>query len=136
MKTLTPEQLAASAERKAKFKALQERLKAMTEAERAALAARVGVVTIEGHAMSVKNSCLIWMQNPGASVVGGFAQWRKTGRAVRKGESGLMIWFPCTYKRKDKTTGEPIDGEEIGGFKTGFVFDIGQTEPIAAPVGV
>lgn len=134
-KTLTPEQLAASAERKEKFKALQARLKEMSEGERAALAARVGVVTIEGHAMSVKNSCLIWMQNPRASVVGGFAQWRKAGRAVRKGESGLMIWFPCTFKKKDES-GAPIDGEEIGSFKTGYVFDLEQTEPIGAAAAV
>jgi hypothetical protein len=52
----------------------------MTDDERAALVAHVGaVVTCEGRALSVHNSCLVLTQFPTASMVGGFRQWKAHG---------------------------------------------------------
>jgi hypothetical protein len=133
-KALTPEQLAAAAARKEKFKALAARVAAMKPEEREALASRVGVVTVEAHALSVKNSCLVWMQSPSASVVGGFGQWKKYGRQVRKGESGLMILVPVGFGKKNAATGEyePADDDGKRGFIPGYVFDVSQTEPLTS----
>src|SRR5262249_5129698 len=49
-------------------------------------------------ALSAFNSCLVLRQLPNASMVGGFRQWLDKGRAVRKGEHGLMIWLPTKGK--------------------------------------
>ena len=98
----TAEQKAKAAERRDRFRALVKAVAEMSDAERAALVDRCGsVVTIEGHPLSFFNTCLVLSQNPGASVVGGFAQWIKAGRAVRKGERGLGIWVPVAKGKGD-----------------------------------
>jgi antirestriction factor ArdC-like protein len=83
------------------------------------------------------------MQRPDVSLVGGFQQWRKTGRMVRRGEHGMMIWIPRKGKKSDESgTAEPegdvfslvdaAEGTEVSTnkFFIGTVFDIAQTEPI------
>ncbi len=98
----------------------------MQEVERLQIVERVGAVpTCEGRALSPFNSCLILYQNPTASMVGGFRQWINAGRAVRKGERGLMIWIPTAAKRE----GELDDSEDVR-FLMGTVFDISQTDPL------
>jgi hypothetical protein len=101
--------------------------------------ARVGaIVTCEGHALSVHNSCLVLAQLPTASVVGGFRQWKEHGRSVRKGERGLMIWVPTSCKAdaeqpapeaQPPAEGQTEGGARRSGFVMGTVFDISQTEP-------
>jgi hypothetical protein len=108
----------------------------MSEDERTALVMRLGaIVTCEGHALSVHNSCLVLTQLPAASMVGGFHQWRAKGRKVCKGEHGLMIWIPTGRKDSAEAAG-PIPEAETGaekdkraGFIMGTVFDVSQTEP-------
>jgi N-terminal domain of anti-restriction factor ArdC len=66
--------------------------------------------------------------------VAGFRTWLKLGRCVRKGEQALRILAPVTVKERD------VHGEETGEarvfFKTAFVFELSQTEPLpgAEPV--
>src|SRR5215211_7782109 len=136
----TAEQKAAAAERRARFTELAKQVAEMSDVERAALVAHVGaVVTCEGRALSVHNSCLVLTQFPTASMVGGFRQWKAHGRSVRKGEHGLMIWVPTartTDAEPTATEGQPAtadapaEGEaKRAGFVMGTVFDISQTEP-------
>src|SRR5215213_4472744 len=110
----TAEQRAAAAERRARFTELAQRVAEMGDDERAALVAHVGaVVTCEGRALSVHNSCLVLTQLPTASMVGGFRQWKAHGRGVRKGEHGLMIWVPTSRKGDAAPTtpeGQPAAG--------------------------
>ena len=120
---LTEAQSAASAERKARMRAIWKRIAEMPEDERAALAARIDPVTVEGRKLSLHNACMIAMQNPSATVVGGFRQWKAEGRQVRKGEHGIGIWVP-RFAGKDAE-----EAGEVEGFLFGTVFDISQTEP-------
>lgn len=149
-RTLTPEQTAARDARRSKFRDLARKIKAMSDAERAALTARMpAIVTIEGRALSPINSILIGFQLPQASIVGGFRQWIKNGRAVMKGQHGAAIWVPTGAKgddREDGTAGpgagdvrEESAGDDGGScrFIMGTVFDVTQTNEIGAePVAV
>lgn len=60
--------------------------------------------------------------------VAGFRTWLKLGRCVRKGEKALRILAPVSVKERDAA------GEETGKrrvfFKTAFVFELSQTEPL------
>ena len=132
----TAEQKQKAAERRERFKALAAQVAAMSDDERAALVMKVGaIVTCEGHALSVHNSCLVLTQLPTASMVGGFWQWQDRGRKVRKGEHGLMIWIPTGRKDKGEDAApvpedQADDGKEKrAGFIMGTVFDVTQTEP-------
>jgi N-terminal domain of anti-restriction factor ArdC len=134
----TAEQKAAAVQRRERFTALAKHVAAMSEDDRAALVMKVGaIVTCEGRALSVHNSCLVLTQRPTASMVGGFRQWQAHGRSVKKGERGLMIWVPTT--RKDDATPTATEAQGAGegaeegakraGFVMGTVFDVSQTEP-------
>lgn len=129
---LTPEQIEARDARRAKFRTLCKQIADMPELDRLALAANLpGLVTCEGHALSLHNVCLIAKQFPGASIVGGFQQWKRAGRQVRKGEHGAMIWIPTGHSKPgDGPTAEDVsaaEGESIR-FLTATVFDVSQTE--------
>src|SRR5215208_7043822 len=123
----TAQQKAAAAERRARFTELANRVAEMTDEERAALVAHLGaVVTCEGRALSVHNSCLVLTQFPTASMVGGFRQWKAHGRSVRKGEHGLMIWVPTARTTDaERTAGETQPATEATaegeGKRAGFV---------------
>ena len=100
----TPEQKAKSEERRERFRQLVKTLAEMPESQRFQFTMKVGaVVTCEGHPLSPTNTSLCLMQRDNATIVGGFQQWLKQGRAVRKGEHGLSIWVPTQFKVK----GEP-----------------------------
>jgi len=135
----TPEQKRKAAERRERFRALAAQVAALTDDERAALVAKVGaIVTCEGRALSIHNSCLVLNQLPTASMVGGFRQWKDHGRSVRKGAVGLMIWVPTGRGEEGKGNAPPPEGEGIdgapkrAGFVAGYVFDVTQTEPSKA----
>lgn len=126
--TLSPEQAAKREERRARFREFVDRLGAMSEEQRQEIVAHLpGLVTPEGHLLSDGNACLVFFQRPTATMVGGFKQWIKNGRCVRKGESGLMIWIPT--QRKQKEDDDPNTPKRAG-FIVGNVFDISQTDPI------
>lgn len=52
------------------------------------------------HTYSVKNQMLIHSQCPNAVKVAGYDKWMKQfGRHVKKGEHGITIIAPTTYKK-------------------------------------
>ncbi|HEM4323520.1 TPA: hypothetical protein U1Y08_000290 [Streptococcus suis] len=91
---------------------------------------------------SSRNLRLILAQQPTASQVASFKQWKEIfGRHVKKGEKALRIFVPITYIKKDENN-QPIldkDGKpEIG---TTFrlkaaVFDVSQTDGKEMPKAV
>ena len=111
-------------EKQAKLKELRQRLANLTEEERQALTARGLIATVEGRTLSLHNTLLVYIQSSGRipSVVGGYQQWRKAGKQVKRGEHGLTIWFPVGVKDEE---GELLEAET---FYTGTVFDISQVE--------
>jgi N-terminal domain of anti-restriction factor ArdC/Putative metallopeptidase family (DUF6782) len=68
--------------------------------------------------------------------VAGFRTWLKLGRCVRKGELALRILAPVTVKERDARGEETGEGRVF--FKTAFVFERSQTEPLpgAEPVSL
>ena len=139
-KQLSSEQQAKRDERKAKFKTLWKQVAAMPDLERIALANKLGLVTAEGHALSLCNTMLVALQLPGASVLGGFRQWLKQGRCVRKGEHGAMIWCPTGRKQAagiavvvDGGNPDSVESMELR-FVIGTVFDISQTTELLPAV--
>jgi len=75
---------------------------------------------------SPQNVSLIGYQDPYATQVAGYNTWKKQGRFVKKGEVGISILAPVTYKEKDEDTGE--ETKSIRGFRWASVFDIRQTD--------
>jgi hypothetical protein len=131
-RTITEADRAKAAERRERARAIAKAVSAMSEAERAALVERCGsIVTVEGRALSMHNTCMILHQCAGASVVGGFRQWLKAGRCVRKGQSGISIWVPCVRKPNAEAAAHlgvnPANAPNETYFTLGTVFDISQT---------
>jgi len=129
---LTIEQIAKRDERRAKFRALWKTIAALTDVERVALSHKYGFRKLDGSEFSVTNSCLLALQSPTGSVFGGFRDWLKHGRAVRKGEHGSMIFFPIGTKSENPETGAITTVMDEKRFGMGTVFEIGQTEPVEA----
>lgn len=136
-RNLTSEQLAARDSRRAQFRNLCKQIAAMTPEARLAFAAKFpGIVTVDEHGLSPYNTCLVLMQSGGrATVVGGFRQWIKAGRAVTKGQHGFGIWVPIGQKASNDDTpasedGAEGEGENRPGFIMGTVFDVSQTQEI------
>jgi len=82
---------------------------------------------------SVNNLLLIFAQRPYATQVAGYRTWQSLGRQVCRGESGIAILAPCTYRRSDdddtdngEKNGEPV--RVLRGFKVVHVFDVAQTD--------
>lgn len=83
---------------------------------------------------SMKNTMLIYQQCPQATMVAGYQTWSRIfGRHVKRGEKGIRILAPYTYKTKDR---DDPDGEPVTrtGFRSISVFDISQTEGRALPL--
>lgn len=133
----TAEQSAAAAEKRAKMRELAALVSAMPQEKRQAIADQAGIHTIEGRPLSPHNACFLMVQASGVSVVGGFQQWKKAGRTVRKGAKGLAIWIPTGSRDTDGAdTAAPEAGEEKNirpRFVMGYVFDITQTRAADEP---
>ena len=98
------------------------------------------------HNYSFRNTLLIAMQAPDASLVAGYNTWKNThGRNVKQGEKGIKIFAPSPYKVKremekiDPQTQKPIIGKDgkpvteekeitVPAYKVVSVFDVSQTE--------
>jgi antirestriction protein ArdC len=84
------------------------------------------------HHYSLRNTLLIAQEGRRRGFtpthVAGFKAWLKLGRCVRKGERGIAILAPVRVKERDG------EGEETGEsrvfFRTAYVFDTSQTEPL------
>jgi hypothetical protein len=82
------------------------------------------------HRYSFGNCWLIYLQCPTATLVAGFRRWKELGRQVRKGEKGITILAPMTFKSEDEN-GEEI--KKVGGFRNAYLFDVSQTEGDEVP---
>jgi len=111
-----------SPERKQKFSILAKKLKAMDEGAKLNFVAERLIHNVDNKQMSLNNTMLMLMQRSEEipTVVGGFKQWLNAGRCVKKGEHGMMIWYPSSRKKEDSE-------EEETRFYVGTVFDIAQT---------
>jgi hypothetical protein len=120
-----------------RLKAIAAKVAAMSEDQRAAIAEQMPVISIAGHVISARNTCLLSLQLPGpVTVVGGFRQWLDAGRCVRKGESAAYILKPATRKARAADGAEA--GAEAGPDGSGEtavsfyvpvpVFDVSQTD--------
>jgi hypothetical protein len=81
------------------------------------------------------NTVAILTQRPEATRVAGYRAWRSVGRQVRKGETGIRILAPCTYRRlvADDETGDETEITQLRGFRVVSVFDVAQTDGEALP---
>ncbi len=81
------------------------------------------------HRYSWHNTLLIASQRPDATRVAGYRTWQSLKRQVRKGERGIAIFAPCTYKREEENadTGETEERTGIY-FRVVHVFDVSQTD--------
>ncbi len=99
---------------------------------RIAIAETMPVMNPEGRILSETNCIFLAFQSEiKFTVVGGFKQWLKHGRCVKKGQHGNFIFIPAMVKTKkeDGTTEEELDK-----FLVARVFDISQTFEIKESV--
>ena len=79
------------------------------------------------HTYSFRNQCLIAAQCPTATRVAGYQAWRRLGRWVRRGETGIVILAPITRRRTDVAADDDAteDGDRarVRGFRSAYVFD-------------
>ena len=116
-------------EKKEKIIRIRKTLSEMTEEQRQAVADKFGIVTVEGHLLTPHNQCFLVAQSEiNFSIIGGFQQWKKAGRIVRKGEHGFLILVPSKSQHDEKS--EIVSDEEDVRFFSASVFDISQTEVI------
>ena len=116
-------------EKKEKIIRIRKTLSEMSEEQRQTIADRFGIVTVEGHLLTPHNQCFLVAQSEiNFTVVGGFQQWIKAGRIVRKGEHGFLILVPS--KTNQGQNSEMISDDEDVHFFSATVFDISQTEVI------
>lgn len=86
------------------------------------------------HRYSLANQVLIACQRPDATNVAGFHAWRRFGRLVKKGETGIAImapvirtWGEVEEDRGDGTTQRSVIRKVVN-VKPVYVFDVSQTE--------
>ena len=98
------------------------------------------------HTYSFRNTMLIFLQKPDASLVAGLGKWQSEFERTRKqGEAGLKIIAPKFYTvkkrvpKKDPDTGEPIKDKNgkpvmeeqeitVPDYRVVSVYDVSQTE--------
>ncbi len=84
------------------------------------------------HSYSAGNCMLLALQcherGMAPEHVAGFRTWLTFGRCVRKNEKALRILAPVTLKERDEQGDET--GERRVFFKTAFVFELSQTDPL------
>ncbi|MEW6702692.1 MAG: ArdC-like ssDNA-binding domain-containing protein [Bacteroidota bacterium] len=117
-------------DKKEKIIRIRKTLSEMSEEQRQAIADKFGIVTVEGHLLTVHNQCFLVAQSEiNFTVVGGFQQWKRVGRIVRRGEHGFLILVPS--KTNQEQNSEIISDDEVVKFFSATVFDISQTEVMA-----
>ena len=72
---------------------------------------------------------MILTQKPDAERVASYTTWKRMDRHIKKGAAGIKIIVPSPYTFEAKVEGKEEPEEIAGmGFRTGYVFDISQTE--------
>ena len=154
-KTLTPQQKAEyRAEKREEmqnlFKKIDDGVKAVFESESYKDCLRYMSKFTN---YSAGNCILIMLQKPDASLVAAFGKWKELGRIINKGEKGIAILAPMSFKSKELkeqlvkdssgNQGYNADGTEKKekveveqtsiGFKKVYVFDVSQTSGETIP---
>ena len=97
------------------------------------------------HQYSMRNTALIHLQRPDATLVAGYESWKRNfERHVNRGEKGIKIFVPAPIKTKQEVgtldqngnpvldeTGNPVSEEQeiiLPNYKVVSVFDVTQTE--------
>jgi len=74
---------------------------------------------------SAHNCALIALQRPDARRVAGYRAWQAMGRQVTKGAKGIAILCPAPIRAKTDTGEDTVIALR---FRTGYVFDVADTE--------
>ena len=62
---------------------------------------------------SLRNSLLVYVQNPNATIVKGFCDWNKLGRGVKKNPKTIFIYTPIKTKISKTIEGQQnVNGKE------------------------
>lgn len=68
------------------------------------------------HHYSFGNALLILFQCPGASQVAGYNTWKQLGRQVKRGEKGIQILAPCSFRATlEREKIDPQSGQTLYG---------------------
>jgi hypothetical protein len=145
MRQLTDQQKAARDERRAQFRAIVKQLADMPANEREEIFQKLGFVKLSTkERYSLINSLLIAAQMRGVTptILGGYAEWHRQGRTVRKGERGFMIWIPTGVQKREIPAVDPkgqlttmLEESTTVHFIIGTVFDISQTDALQPQKG-
>ena len=132
---------------RATIDAVAGKVKAMSQEDKEAMAYGAGLVTCEGHPLTLHNACFLLTQAAGSgivpTVIGGFQQWQRAGRMVCKGQHALGYIYAPMKRGKATPAGGSDDGAEdeakLGKaprqrFILVAVFDISQTEAAGVDV--
>jgi hypothetical protein len=117
-------------EKKTRIKELMSKISQLSDEQKQILVEKLGITNPEGHILTGRNQALLYFQAEGSplSVVGGFQQWQKYGRVVRRGEHGYLIAVPANNKKVEDSS----DADDPTFFLWKAVFDISQTEEMTA----
>lgn len=86
------------------------------------------------HKYSMGNQMLILSQNPKASRVASYDDWKNNfNRQVKKGAKGIKILVPVFKKVEVEHSGEKKEEKRLVSYRVGNVFDISDTEGDAIP---
>ena len=117
-------------EKKTRIKEVMSKISQLSDEQKQKLVEKLGITNPEGHILTGRNQALLYFQAEGnpLSVVGGFQQWQKYGRVVRRGEHGYLIAVPANNKKVEDSS----DADDPTFFLWKAVFDISQTEEMTA----
>jgi hypothetical protein len=99
-------------------------------------------IVLRGHTglrrLSLKNQCLVMLQDPSATYVAGFRAWLHLGFVVRKGtRSRIKIWAPCPPSKRKMQAWRDAGANPTERPKTFFrleaVFSQDDVEPLPPP---
>jgi len=82
------------------------------------------------YSYSAHNCALIALQRPDATRVAGYRAWQALGRQVTKGAKGIAILCPAPIKGKTDAGDDAVIALR---FRTGYVFDVADTDGVPLP---
>ncbi len=131
MTTETTERANPTAANLAKIDAWMQRLADETDqAAQSAELTRYLTTLSRFYTYSAHNCMLIAMQRPAARRVAGYRAWQAVGRQVVKGAKGIAILCPAPIKAKTDAGDDAVIALR---FRTGYVFDVADTEGADLP---
>ena len=106
-----------------------EYFKSLTPDQIDELAGQMPIHNPSGHQISDYNTAFLQFQNAEMkfTVVGGFKQWQKFGRCVKKGAKGFWIFIPTMKKVTPQEGSASSKEEEFDRFLMARIFDVSQT---------